>query len=170
MGKRSNFKRIEKDNYATPREAILPVLPFLRRDIVYYEPCCGDKKLVQHFAPEGVHFVGYSDIELDARTTNYSFLPGIPLHSVEFITNPPWSRDILHPIIENLSSQANTWLLFDSDWMHTRQSSELIKRCATIVSVGRVKWIPDSKMTGKDNACWYYFLPNYSGGPHFFGR
>jgi len=26
-----------------------------------------------------------------------------------------------------------------------------------IVSVGRVKWIPDSKHTGKDNVCWYLF-------------
>jgi hypothetical protein len=40
-----------------------------------------------------------------------------------FITNPPWDRKVLHPLIEHLSSIAPTWLLFDADWMHTKQSS-----------------------------------------------
>jgi hypothetical protein len=31
-----------------------------------------------------------------------------------------------------------------------------------VVSVGRVKWIPDSKMTGKDNCAWYHFAPGDS--------
>jgi hypothetical protein len=26
-----------------------------------------------------------------------------------------------------------------------------------VVSVGRVKWMPDSDSTGKDNAAWYLF-------------
>ena len=68
-----------------------------------------------------------------------------------FITNPPWTRDILHPLIINLSNQRPTWLLFDADWMHTKQSREYMERCIKIISVGRLKWIPDSKMTGKDN-------------------
>ena len=30
-----------------------------------------------------------------------------------FITNPPWDRKVLHPLIVHLSDQAPTWLLFD---------------------------------------------------------
>ena len=167
MGKRSNFARIEKDAYATPKEALIPVLPYLHRDVLYYEPCCGEGKLVKHLMNEGFGFWGYSDDELDARYTDYD-IP--PWPKTQFITNPPWSRELLHPIIENLSRQAGTWLLFDADRMHTRQASELIKRCAIIVSVGRVKWIVNSKTTGKDNCCWYFFAPNYFEGPHFYGR
>ena len=73
------------------------------------------------------------------------------------ITNPPWDRKILHPMIEHFASMRPTWLLFDADWMHTKQSTPYMDYCQKIVSVGRVKWIPDSKMTGKDNCAWYLF-------------
>lgn len=85
------------------------------------------------------------------------------------ITNPPWDRKILHPMIEHFIKFKPTWLLFDADWMHTKQSSELMKRCSKVVSVGRVKWIEDSKMTGKDNVCWYLFS-NEATGTTFYGR
>ena len=39
-----------------------------------------------------------------------------------------------------------------------------------IVSVGRVKWIPDSKMTGKDNCCWYLFDSTNKAVTEFYGR
>ena len=45
-----------------------------------------------------------------------------------FITNPPWRRDVLHPIIVNLSDQAPTWLLLDAGWVHTRQSVPYLPR------------------------------------------
>ena len=82
-----------------------------------------------------------------------------PRSSLEFVivTNPPWRRDVLHPIIVNLSDQAPTWLLIDSDWPHTRQSTPFLPRLQAIVSVGRVRWIPDSPYDGKDNAAWMLF-------------
>jgi hypothetical protein len=39
------------------------------------------------------------------------------------ITNPPWDRKILHRLIERFSAVGPTWLLFDADWMHTKQSA-----------------------------------------------
>jgi hypothetical protein len=87
-----------------------------------------------------------------------------------FITNPPWDRKALHPIIENLSRQLPTWLLFDADWMHTKQSVPFMPWLHKIVSVGRVKWIPDSKMTGKDNCCWYLFDATREAPAQFVGR
>ena len=48
-----------------------------------------------------------------------------PLQMADMIiTNPPWDTKILHPMIEHFRSQNTTWLLFDADWMHTKQSSE----------------------------------------------
>lgn len=88
-----------------------------------------------------------------------------------FITNPPWSRPILHKLIIHLSDQAPTWLLFDADWMHTKQSSQFMSRLRAVVSVGRLRWIPETKMDGKDNCCWYLFGPPVDGGATlFFGR
>ena len=54
------------------------------------------------------------------------------------ITNPPWNRKVLHPIIVNLSDQLPTWLLFDADWMHTKQSIEFMPRLKKVVSIGLV--------------------------------
>jgi hypothetical protein len=87
-----------------------------------------------------------------------------------YITNPPWDRKILHPIIELLSSLSPTWLLFDADWPHTQQSTPYMESLVKIVSIGRVKWIPDSKMTGKDNCCWYLFDKSGYKQTEFYGR
>lgn len=152
MGKRSNFERVERDFYPTPLEAVVPLLPHLVEGPNYYEPCVGNYDLVKHLGSNGLNCVGSSDIEIDATNTYYE-----QTHTHYFITNPPWDRKILHPIIHNLRVQLPTWLLFDADWMHTKQSKEYILFCEKIVSVGRVKWIPDSKMTGKDNCAWFLF-------------
>ena len=162
MGKRSNFERVEHDFYETPVEAVLPLLPFIV-GVSYWEPCAGHGALVRHLASYA-RCIGHSDREVDARSHQY------PVQGDYFITNPPWTRELLHPIIENLSRQKPTWLLFDADWMHTRQSAVLMQCCSTIVSVGRVKWIPGTKMTGKDNVCWYLFNAVSRYASLFYGR
>ena len=73
------------------------------------------------------------------------------------ITNPPWTREIMHPMIDRFRYLAPTWLLFDADWMHTKQAAPYMPYCSDIVSVGRLKWISGSKHVGKDNAAWYRF-------------
>jgi hypothetical protein len=74
-------------------------------------------------------------------------------------------------MIEHFSNLRPTWLLFDADWMHTEQSSDLIRnRLVKIVSIGRVKWIEDSAGTGKDNCCWYLFDKTNNGETEFHGR
>ncbi len=81
------------------------------------------------------------------------------------------NRKVLHPLIEHLSSVAPTWLLFDADWMHTKQSRPMVQRLKKVVSVGRVRWIEGTNMTGKDNCCWYLFEARDEGQPaQFFGR
>lgn len=171
MGKRSNFERIPRDFYPTPLEAAIPLLDHLSPEALFAEPCAGDGALVDHLRAAGHVCVHASDIEprrsdileADALSGPWS---GFDL----FITNPPWDRKILHPLIVHLSDQAPTWLLFDADWMHTRQSTPFMDRLRKVVSVGRVKWIPDSKMTGKDNCCWYLFDRPSSEPTVFVGR
>ena len=86
------------------------------------------------------------------------------------ITNPPWDRKLLHPLIERFAMIKPTWLLFDADWMHTMQSIPYMPWCEKIVSVGRVKWIEGSTSVGKDNAAWYLFDANHIGETAFYGR
>ena len=86
------------------------------------------------------------------------------------ITNPPWDRSFLHPFLEHYINIAPTWLLFDADWMHTKQSALYMTYCTKIVSVGRVKWIEGSKGVGKDNCAWYLFDGLKLGPTDFYGR
>lgn len=174
MGKRSNFERVPRDFYPTPKEAVLPLLPHLPKKFMFREPCAGDGALMDHLKPQGVCLAG-SDINpqradivpLDALTLEERHVYGCEY----IITNPPWDRRVLHPLIDRFRTLLSTWLLFDADWMHTKQASGYLKHCDMIVSVGRVKWIPDSKMTGKDNCAWYRFRDdNHACITEFIGR
>jgi hypothetical protein len=173
MGKRSSFERVPRDFYPTPAEAVIPLLPQLTRGTRYIEPCAGALDLVKHLKVAGLSCVGAYDIAFgggwgsgtDATTAKF------PRDIADcFITNPPWSRGVLHPLILNLSAQMPTWLLFDADWMHTRQSAPFMPFLRKIVSVGRIKWIPDSPFTGKDNCCWYLFDQTSDEPAQFIGR
>jgi hypothetical protein len=170
MGKRSDFKKIEKDFYPTPYSAVVPLAPFLpQKPFSFAEPCAGDARLVGHLAkatggladclyacdvaPASDSVAVNDATKLDASLVNNCDL---------IITNPPWTRrkesgHLLHKIIENLSELKPTWLLFDSDWLQTAQAEKYIDRLVACVVVGRVKWIENSKHTGKDNCQWYLF-------------
>lgn len=172
MGKRSSFPRNEQDYYPTPIEAVRPLEPFLQR-CRFVEPCAGNGALVDHLTAMGHTCIDAFDIHPkrhDVRMKN-ARTAGQSLRNGDYIiTNPPWDRKILHPMIEHFSAARPTWLLFDADWMHTQQSRPFTKYLKKIVSVGRVKWIPGSKMTGKDNCAWYLFDRTYFGPTEFVGR
>lgn len=171
MGKRSDFERIPRDFYPTPREAVLPLLPHLPKGSTYWEPCAGDGALIRALSGYAV-CLSASDIsprheDIEARDALAD--TAVVLEDL-IITNPPWDRKILHPMIEHFSAMRPTWLLFDADWMHTKQSAPFMPWLRKVVSVGRVKWIPDSKHTGKDNCCWYLFDQSAGGQTQFIGR
>lgn len=167
MGKRSNFARVPRDLYPTPAAAVTPLLPHLSPGTRYTEPCAGDGALIRHLAAAGHQCVWASDIVPIAPGIAQMDAMDAPLVGDCVLTNPPWDRAVLHPMIERFEW---AWLLFDSDWVHTRQSAKFMPRLHKIVSVGRVKWIPGSKMTGKDNCAWYLFGPERGVAPEFYGR
>lgn len=169
MGKRSNFDRIPRDFYPTPIEAVLPLFPHLDRGTEFIEPCAGNGALVDHLKARGHHCIWESDIAPHRTMFEADALKLIHVNGT-IITNPPWDRKILHPMIEWFSAQRPTWLLFDADWMHTKQAAPFMPWLRKVVSVGRVKWIPDSKMTGKDNCAWYLFDQKAEGQAVFVGR
>lgn len=162
MGKRSDFPRNKHDFYATPYEAAAPLAKIVvardrwRR---FVAPCAGAGDLIRHLESFGFVCDFAFDIEplapgierLDVFDWNGGEKPQL------IITNPPWSRDLLHPMIEKFANIAPTYLLFDADWAHTRQAVPYLPYCTDIWPIGRVKWIPGSPSVGKDNACWYRF-------------
>lgn len=172
MAKRSNFPRRDKDTYDTPYGPVMALLPHLAPSTRYREPCAGKGDLIRHLATHGHECVAASDIAPRARGIKKIDALELDFGTVAncIITNPPWKRTLLHPMIARFSWIAPTWLLFDADWAHTQQAQPYLKYCQKIVSVGRVQWIEGSKNTGKDNAAWYLFDRQHIGNPVFYNQ
>lgn len=165
MGKRSDFAPKALQKYYTPYEAVVPLFPHLPLYTKFIEPCAGDGRLVRHLERGDVFECVYAcDISPDGSPEQNG---GIVQRDVLFfdsqlpacdmiITNPPWDRELLHPMIQRFVDHAPTWLLFDADWMHTAQARPYKHLCSDIVSIGRVSW-EGNGVSGMDNCCWYKF-------------
>ena len=172
MGKRSAFERKPRDFYPTPKEAIEPLIPHLPKMGLFAEPCAGDGRLIDCIEKlSNLHCYLAIDIEPRRDDVGEGNVLTVDVNECDLtITNPPWDRAILHPMIEHLSKQKPTWLLFDADWMHTKQSIPYLRYLHKIVSVGRIKWFGNT--TGKDNCAWYLFDAQTPPimGTFFYGR
>jgi hypothetical protein len=158
------YKRNPRDFYPTPPAAVKPLLRHLEPETYFAEPCCGDGDLVQELERKG-HVCTYAD-DISNGSDALDFMS---FKDETIITNPPWSRDILHPMIEHFITQAPTWLLIDADWMHTKQARPYMKHCNKIVSIGRVSWMGNG-VSGFDNCCWYQFQNINFDASLFYGR
>jgi hypothetical protein len=169
MGKRSDFIRRPQDAYmTTDKRAVEALLPHLNGAKTFAEPCAGECHLVKALVDKtGMRCVYVGDIAwpggIDALTVDLSFAAVI-------ISNTPWTREILHPMISRFCSQKPTWLLFDSDWAYTVQAYPYLTMCTDIVPTPRLKWLADSKWTAKDNTSWYRFDAHHAGPTVFHGR
>jgi len=160
------FAKRKEDAYDTPANAVTPLMRLLQPMTSFIEPCAGQGNMIRALAAHGHICVDAFDVAPRA--------PGIRLGDAMdlglggkldltaadcFVSNPPWTRRLMHPIIMNLSQLLPTWLLFDADWMHTIQAIPILRRCRVILSVGRVRWIEGTDKAGYHNAAWYLFTP-----------
>lgn len=191
MGKRSDYDRLPRDFYPTPKEGVFPLLRHILPGSKYIEPCAGDGALMSHlYVHAGMNCLFACDIEPQdggnfiKKMDALDLVASAGLGRVDYIiTNPTWQRQKkdesgkrlpsdqqpMHMLIEHFRKQAPTWLLLDADWMHTIQAAPYMDYCHKVQAVGRLKWIPGSRHTGKDNCCWYLFMP-YKGDTVFYGR
>ena len=132
----------------------------------FAEPCAGDDALVRHLESFGFACAYQGGLSTGQDALAIADFDGVPV-----ITNPPWSREVLHELIAHVMRAAPfVWLLFDADWAQTRQSAGLIRLCTDVLPIGRLKWIAGSPHTGKDNVSWYRFEGEHRSGPILHGR
>jgi hypothetical protein len=163
MGKRSSFERIQRDFYRTPYAAVPPLIPHLRGVRSFAEPCCGDGALVRHLESFGLRCAYAGDI----ATGQDALMLDTYGHADAIITNPPYTRSLMHALIWHFARILPTWLLLEMDWASTKQAAPFMPSCSEIVSVGRLRWIEGTTMTGKQNFAWYLFDARHSAGPIF---
>jgi hypothetical protein len=169
-GKRSNYRRHERDNYPTPLSAIAPLLPHLNPRAKFFDPAAGEGLLVEHLVNAGLTCVGKFDLpERDATCARYDDVDPDAIA----ITNLPWLRTVFHPALRNLSNQRALWTLCDSGWPLTRQAIPYLDRLRKIVAVKRLKWIAGTKHSAMDDAVWLLFDRPRLGAnaaTEFYGR
>jgi hypothetical protein len=177
MGKRSNFERREADFYPTPYAAVVPLIPYLKRDGIrsFAEPCCGDGDLVRHLESFGLRCVYAGDIVTgqDAlKLTNYNGADaGITNPPFKYPEDPLRTTRLLRDLIRHfLDIGVPFWLLLPHDWSANVGSAPYLHRCSDIVPIGRVKWIVGSKSGGMENSAWYRFGARHTVGPVLHGR
>ena len=73
-------------------------------------------------------------------------------------------------LIEHFACILPTFLLLEADWAHTKQARPFMPMCNDIVSVGRLCWFEETKMSGKENYSWYRFDARHAAGPIFHAR
>lgn len=159
MGLRSNFPKIPKANYPTiDPKAIPPLRAHLGRNLTYVEPTAGAGHLIILIGDLARCVAAY-DIEPRVHGVQELDVRQVQIGDADvFIGNPPWNpRSLLHEIIVHLSDQAPTWLLFDARWAFTKQAKPFLSRLRKIVTVGRLAWMIENPMPGKDDCAWYLF-------------
>lgn len=169
-------ERRPRDFYPTidPRAAAR-LVPHLRPATAYVEPCAGGGHLIDALASHGMRCWVAMDIEPQRQDVMKGNALDITAPITEgqcgqvlpFITNPPWDRKVLHPLIDHLARLAPTWLLFDAGWKETAQAARFGPWCAKIVSVGRLRWVPDSPHNATDDCSWYLFDARHQGGTEY---
>lgn len=168
MGKRTDFPRIPRDLYETPWEPVVALSPYLDDVEGFAEPCCGRGALIQHLERLGHVCRWASDVEPGMELDDAEIMDALTLVETDLsgcthvITNPPWPAkhgrgEPTLSLIRHLSSLRPTWLLLAADFAHNGYAAEVLRYCTRIVSVGRVRWMPGTKMDGYENAAWYKF-------------
>jgi hypothetical protein len=172
--------RRKNDFYATiDRRAVEALARFLPPGTVYAEPCAGAGDLVVLL--EAIGLVCEWGLELEPQqpssgSADADPLPPCPRNrwpiaqgnalsltrgdiggATVFVSNPPWHRPLLHPLIEHLAALAPCWFLFDAGWKHTQAAGELGPICTDVVSVGRLRWFEDGDHDSTNDCAWYRF-------------
>lgn len=91
-------KRIASDFYPTPIESFIPVMPFVQlMPGPFWEPACGDRRLVRHLLGEGLTAYG-TDLSVGHDFLDPGFQAEVMIGTKEvprfrsIVTNPPFSK------------------------------------------------------------------------------
>lgn len=177
MGKRTNYEKKPRDAYFTPIEAVKPLVGLLP-PVTFAEPTAGDGRLASHIEEliPGSLCIYALDIEPQAEWVLQGDARAMTGECVEhcqmIISNPPYTWSVLKPLLDLWIGLLPTLLLLPADMMHNKRFAPYMEKCVWVKSVGRVKWIEDSKTAGMENSCWMLFDKNKDVGEptHFYGR
>jgi hypothetical protein len=84
--------RIESDYYPTPLSSFYPLVPYLDKSLLHWEPACGDRRLINAMAEFGIYALGIDIEPQDSMYDSVDFLSATTkLTKYCVITNPPFT-------------------------------------------------------------------------------
>lgn len=137
-----------------------PLLRFLDPGTRFVEPCAGAGDLVDQLRRAGHVCISAFDIEPQRGDIGRGDATNLRLSNpgkTKFITNPPWTRSILFPLIRHLSAQAPTWMLLDAMLLFNDGFRPFLPITRKVVGTPRLIWIPGTTDTATDDTAWYLF-------------
>jgi len=175
MGKREEIKkpRRERDFYGTIDPDAIPesFIPFIKGKS-YADPMYGNGDLEDLLMEVAIckwrsdirETVGSSRV-MDALSLGKEDLYGVDI----VLSNPPYDWKLLKPLLDHLPNLKPTWFLLPADHMHNKRMGPYMRKCAWVVSVGRLFWM-ENKVKGVDNYAWYEFRSSRDYDTRFIGR
>jgi hypothetical protein len=108
--------RIDADFYPTPEATFRPLLPYLPVDLMYWEPACGDRRIIRWLNERGSLASG-SDLAL-----GYDFLQDQKNYDA-IVTNPPFSQafEFCQHAVERAD---HVWLLLRLNFLGSQHRRE----------------------------------------------
>jgi hypothetical protein len=103
------------------------LIPHLHGTRTFAEPCAGDRALVRHLESFDLRCVWQGDIRTGQDALAFDSY-GAP---DAIITNPPYTRELMHRQIAHFQRIAPAWLLMESDWAQTKQAARSWPRART---------------------------------------
>ena len=113
MGKRSHFPRRDRDAYADSGNGSGALDSASARDSHFCRTVLRDMAIsCGTWKSHGLRCTYQGDIATGQDALALESYGGADA----IITNPPWRRSLLHPLIRHFQKIAPTWLLLDQDW------------------------------------------------------
>lgn len=144
--------RHPRDFYPTIDRRCVPPLVAMMRALGAYpsrfaEPCAGAGDLVDLLAVGAPDLVCEWQSDMLPQRRHVAVQDALLLSAPDLrgidclITNFPWRRAMLHPLIAHLAEMIPVYTLLDSGWMATGAAVQLGERyCTDIITCRRLKW------------------------------
>jgi hypothetical protein len=175
MGKRSDgFERKGRDYYPTiDPKAAARLAAHIEAPQTYCEPCAGAGDLIDGLDTHKWVCLSAFDTEPQSEVVVQRDALDLCYDDVKccdlIVTNPPFARGILLPILDHFLTLKPTWLLLPGDIIHNKYMAPYLGYCSDILAIGRMYW-EENKVSGKDNYVWVRFSKDHIGGTYFHGR
>lgn len=154
--------------WPTPPDAVTPLLAVLPPQTRFVEPCAGDGILARTLQQAGHLCMDAYDLEPRGPGVRLADALLTPL-TCQAITNPPFERPLLVPLLEAWVRANALWLLLPLDHLANRWFGPYAPHVRRIVPVGRVSWLGNGK-GGMDNHAWVLFHPTPDPAPILMPR